>query len=206
MKRAIQAEEEGDEEEEEEEEDPSWAIRPMAKGKGKGSKQRKAGTPPRMTPKVPSPTRASQEEEEEEQQALEGEEGEEASVIMGAQEGAAGTSVFPSVVMVGDPQAVRVEQAFEANEKAELDAVAAVMPVMGLFDLVDPPHGLQEVEYLSVERYFSADYFTAIDDFDDGGENARVDLTPLARLDSPEGAAKVASKVRQGGAPKPLRI
>ena len=178
------------------EEDPSWTTRSKLKGKGKGSKQRKAGTPPRMTPKVPSPTRASQEEEEEEQQALEGEA---ASVIMGAQEGAAGTSVVPSVVVVGDTQAVRVEQAVEANEKAELDAVAPVMSVMGLSDLVDPPHGLQEVEYLSVERYFSADYFTAIDEFDDGGENVRVDITPLARLDSAEGAAKVASKVRQGG-------
>ena len=158
-----------------------------------------------MTPKVLSPTRVFEEEQEEEEEALEGEEGEEASVIMGAQEGVAGTSVVPSVVVVGDTQAVRVEQAFEANEKAELDAVAPVMSVMGLFDLVDPPHGLQDVEYLSVERYFSSEYFVAIDEFDDGGANARVDLTPLARLDSTEWAAKVASKVRQGGAPKHSR-
>ena len=74
VKRAIQAEEE-EEEEGEEEEDPNWETRSKAKGKGKRSKQRKAGTPPRMTPKEPSLTRMV-EAGDEEQEALEGEEGE----------------------------------------------------------------------------------------------------------------------------------
>ena len=98
---------------------------------------------------MPSPTQGL--ETEEEQQALEGEEGEEASVIMGAEEGFAGTSVAPSAMVVGDTQVVRVEQAFEVTEKADFDAVAPVMSLMGLVDLVNPPHGIQEVEYLSVE-------------------------------------------------------
>ena len=106
--------------------------------KWKRSKQRKAGTAPRMTPKVPSPTRVF-EVEEEEQQALEGEEGEEASGIMGAEEGIVGLRIAPSVMVVGDTQAVRVERAFDVGEKADLDAVALVMSVMGLVDLVNPP-------------------------------------------------------------------
>ena len=111
----------------------------------------------------------------------------------------------PSVIVVGDTQAVRGDQAFNTNEKAELDGVVPVMSVMGLVDLVDPPHVVQEVEYLSVERYIASDYFVAIEDFDEGGVNARVHLTPLARMDWPEGAVKVASKCGKEGAQRHSR-
>ena len=61
-------------------EDPESATRSKAKGKGKRPKQRNPGISQRNNPKVPSPTRVF--EAEAEQQGLEGEEGEEASVIM----------------------------------------------------------------------------------------------------------------------------
>ena len=104
------------------------------------------------------------------------------------------------MILVVDTQAVRLEQAFDPNEKADLDGVAPVISVMGLVDLVDPPHGIQDVENVSSQRYFTPSYFMAIDDCDEGGANALVDVEPFARLDSPEGAGKVASKLRQGGA------
>ena len=117
----------------------------------------------------------------------------------------AGASVAPTVMLVGETKAVRVAQSFDVKEKADLDAVAPVISMMGLVDLVDPPHGVQVVKYLSWERYISASNFMEIDDFDEGGANAPVYLTPLARMDSPEEAVKVATKVRQGGALKHSR-
>ena len=129
-------------------------TRTKGKGKGKGAKQRKNGNPPRafrLTPMVQPPTQEP-EEEKEDGEVVEGEQGEGPSVIMGEM------SLAPSVVMVGDARAVLVEQCFDAGEKAEVDELDTVMSVIGIQDLLNPPHGLRSMEYLSLERYFKPDY------------------------------------------------
>ena len=84
---------------------------------------------------MPSPPRTFETEQEEEQ-TLEEAEGEEARVIIGPEEAFAGSNVAPSVIVVGETQAVRVERLFDPEEKAEL--VAQVISVMALTDLLNP--------------------------------------------------------------------
>ena len=61
-----------------------------------------------------------------------------ASVILGAEEGFAGSIGAASEMVLGQTQGVRVEKPFDPEEKDELDAVAPVISVRALADLLKP--------------------------------------------------------------------
>ena len=91
-----------------------------------------------------------------------------------------------SVVELEEVITPRRECAFPRAVKTSMNAVAPVTCLMKLAEMPNPPPVVRVPEYLSPERYFTQDYLVALDDLQEEGVNARMDLSPLELLNTPK--------------------
>ena len=166
------------EEEEEEGEGEEWGPVKGKEAAGGMKFKRKEATPPGLAKRVSSVETGDIEPQELSSEEEEGEEEE---------EGAAPSVVESSVVVLEEVITPRRECAFPRAVKRSMNAVAPITCLMKLAEMQNPPPMVQVPEYLSPERYFTQDYLVALDDLQEEGVNARLDLSPLELLNPPKG-------------------
>ena len=77
-----------------------------------------------------------------------------------------------------------MEWSFARTVKTRLNTVARITCLMKLAELQNPPHMVRVPEYPIPKRYFTQDYFVALDE---NGVNKRLDLTLMELLNPPAG-------------------
>ena len=117
------------------------------------------------------------------------------------EEGAAPNVAESSVVVLEEVIKPRGECAFPRAVKKSMNAIAPVPGLMKLAELQNPAPMVRVPEYLSPESYFTEDYLVALDDLQEEGVNARLDLSPLELLNPPAGKERCVPPGGEGSWP-----
>ena len=80
----------------------------------------------------------------------------------------------------------RSECAFPRAVKTSMNVGALLTCLMMLAEMPNQSQVVRVPEYLSPERYLTQDYLVALDDLQEEGVNARMDLSPLELLNPPK--------------------
>ena len=94
------------------------------------------------------------------------------------------SSVAQTVQMLEELVDPRQVGAFPRALKARLNAVAPIISLILLTKREPPSPDIIVPEYLSPERYFTQEYFVAVEDVQEKGANARVDWSPMKVLEA----------------------
>ena len=92
------------------------------------------------------------------------------------------SSVAQTVQTLEELTEPREQGAFPKALKARLNAVAPIISLIRLTKREPPTPDIHVPEYLSPERYFTAEYFLAVEDVQEKRVNERVDWSPMEAL------------------------
>ena len=111
------------------------------------------------------------------------------------------SSVAQTVQMLEELVDPRQVGAFPRALKARLNAVAPIISLIRLTKREPPTPDVHVPEYLSPERYFTQEYFVAVEDVQEKGANARVDWSPMKVLEAKtaEGVVREVSHLKDSG-------